>query len=200
MLSQSLDDLGTTRGECLGRTRWSSPLDSTTYLYYFTSGCTSITTLSHVLPEHSMVTWPCHVIWLSDLPCYLYLGSIVRLDVRDQLCECMGNSFLPGALITKPPRANSPPWVIPNNGKDLVRGRIIIKTREVSQTSFGHISTNSSTILTVSTATESPWEDLLIGTSHALKRSVLAEILGRSTGNHHVTVYQIANIAETATI
>ena len=23
-----------------------------------------------------------------------------RFDVRDQLCECMGNSFLPGALIT----------------------------------------------------------------------------------------------------
>ena len=27
VLSQSLDDLGTTRGECLGRTRWSSLLD-----------------------------------------------------------------------------------------------------------------------------------------------------------------------------
>ena len=27
VLLQSLDDLGTTRGECLGRTRWSSPLD-----------------------------------------------------------------------------------------------------------------------------------------------------------------------------
>ena len=100
MLSQSLDDLGTTRDECLGRTRWSSPLDSTTYLYYFTSGCTPITTWSHVLSEHSMITWPCHMIWLSDLPCYLYLDSIVRLDVRNQLCECMGNSFLPGALIT----------------------------------------------------------------------------------------------------
>ena len=100
LLSQSLDDLGTTRDECLGRTRWSSPLDSTTYLYYFTSGCTPITTQSHVLPEHSMITWPCHVIWLSDLPRYLYLDSIVQLDVRDQLCECMGNSFLSGALIT----------------------------------------------------------------------------------------------------
>jgi len=44
LLSQSLDDLGITLGECLERTRWSSPLDSTTYLYYFTSGCTPITT------------------------------------------------------------------------------------------------------------------------------------------------------------
>jgi len=48
-----------------------------------------------------MITWPCHMIWLSDLPCYLYLDPIVRLDVRDQLCECMGNSFLLGALITR---------------------------------------------------------------------------------------------------
>jgi len=56
VLSQSLDDLGTTLGECLGRTRWSSPLDSTTYLYNFTSDCTPITTQSHVLPEHSMIT------------------------------------------------------------------------------------------------------------------------------------------------
>jgi len=44
MLSQSLDDLGITLGECLGRTQWSSLLDLTTYLYYFTSGCTPITT------------------------------------------------------------------------------------------------------------------------------------------------------------
>jgi len=57
------------------------------------------------------------------------------------------------------------------------------------QTSFGHISTNSSTILTVLMATESPWKDLSICTSHALKQSVLAEILGRSTGNYYGTVY-----------
>jgi len=59
----------------------------------------------------------------------------------------------------------------------------------VSQTSFSHISTNSSTILTVLMATESPWKDLSIGTSHTSKQSVLAEILGRSTGNNHGTVY-----------
>ena len=65
LLSQSLDDLGTTRGECLGRTQWSSPLDLTTYLYYFTSGCGPITTQSHVLSRtfydhmtlsHDMIT------------------------------------------------------------------------------------------------------------------------------------------------
>ena len=100
LLSQSLDDLGTTQGECLGRTRWSSPLDLTTYLYYFTSGCVPIITWSHVLPEHSMITWPCHMIWLPKFPCYLYLDPVIWLDVRDQMFECIRNSFLSGALIT----------------------------------------------------------------------------------------------------
>jgi len=59
----------------------------------------------------------------------------------------------------------------------------------MSQTSFGYISTNSLTILMVSMAMESPWKDLFIDTSHTLKRLVLAEILGRSTGNHHGTIY-----------
>ena len=113
LLSQSLDDLGTTLGECLGRTRWSSPLDWTTYLYYFTSGCTPIITWSHVLPEHSLITWSCHVICLLDLPCYLYLDSIIWLDVRDQIFKCMGNSFLPGALITE--RILNKRWI---RGKD----------------------------------------------------------------------------------
>ena len=64
-----------------------------------------------------------------------------------------------------------------------------IDIKTLSQTSFGYISINSSTILIVSTATESPWKDLLIDTSHVLKQSVLAEILGRSTGNHYGTIY-----------
>jgi len=59
----------------------------------------------------------------------------------------------------------------------------------VSQTSFGHISINSLTIITVSKATESPQEDLSIDASHVLRQSIMAEILSRSTGNHHVTVY-----------
>jgi len=100
VLSQSLDNLGTTQGECLERTWWSSPLDLTTYLYYFTSGCVPIIIWSHVLPEHSMITWPCHMIWLPNFPCYLYLDPVIRLDVRDQMFECVGNSFLSRALIT----------------------------------------------------------------------------------------------------
>jgi len=56
LLSQSLDDLGTTQGECSERTRWSSLLDLATYLYYFTSGCVPIITQSHDLPEHSVIT------------------------------------------------------------------------------------------------------------------------------------------------
>ena len=56
VLLQGLDNLGTTRGECLGRTRQSSLLDLAIYLYYFTSGYVLIITRSHVLPEHSMIT------------------------------------------------------------------------------------------------------------------------------------------------
>ena len=62
-------------------------------------------------------------------------------------------------------------------------------TYNLSQTSFGHISINSSMILTVSKAMESPQKDLSIDASHILRQSILAEILSRSTGNHHVTVY-----------
>ena len=70
--------------------------------------------------------------------------------------------------------------------------------RSVSQTSFGHISINSPSILTVSMATESPWKDLLIGTSHASKRSVLVKILGKSTGNHCKKAKLQAGIKPTA--
>jgi len=49
-------------------------------------------------------------------------------------------------------------------------------------------------------ATESPQKDLLIDTSHVSRQSILVEILSRSTGNYHVTVYYIANILETAMI
>ena len=59
----------------------------------------------------------------------------------------------------------------------------------VSQTSFGHISINYSLILTVTTDTESPCKDLSIDTSHISRQSIMAEILDRSTGNHHGTIY-----------
>ena len=100
LLSQSLDNLGTTRGECLGRTRWSSPLDWTTYLYYFTSGCTLLVHDHMSFLECSTITWPCHVIWLHKFPCYLYLVLIVWLDICNQVFERMGNFLLLGALIT----------------------------------------------------------------------------------------------------
>jgi len=100
MLSLSLDDSRITRSECLGRTWWSSSLDLATYLYYFTSGCVPIITRSHDLPEYSMIIWLCHMIWLPNPPCYLYLDLIIWLDIRDQIFEYIGNSFLSGALIT----------------------------------------------------------------------------------------------------
>ena len=65
----------------------------------------------------------------------------------------------------------------------------VINKVYVSQTSFDHISINPSMILMVSMATESPQKDLLIDASHILRQSILAEILSRSTGNYHVTVY-----------
>ena len=64
-----------------------------------------------------------------------------------------------------------------------------IVTLSLSQTSFGHISINSSMILMVSKAMESPQKDLSIDASHILKQSILAEILSRLTGNHHITIY-----------
>jgi len=59
----------------------------------------------------------------------------------------------------------------------------------LSQTSFSHISINSSMILTVLTATESPQKDLLIDASHISRQLISAEILSRSTGNYYVTIY-----------
>jgi len=55
LLSQSLDNLGTTLGECLGRTRWSFPLDSTTYLYYFYKWLYTTSPRSHILLECSTI-------------------------------------------------------------------------------------------------------------------------------------------------
>ena len=101
VLSQSLDDLGTTRGECLGRTRWSSLLDWTIYLYYFYKWLCTTSPWSHVLLECSTITWQGHVIWLLKFPCYLYLVFIVWLDICNQVFERMGNFFLLRALITK---------------------------------------------------------------------------------------------------
>jgi len=100
VLLLSLDDSRTTWSKCLEKTRWSSSLDLSTYLYYFTSGYVSIITQSHVFLEHSMVTCSCYMIWLPNFPCYLYLDPIIWLDIRDQMFECIGGSFLSETLIT----------------------------------------------------------------------------------------------------
>jgi len=63
------------------------------------------------------------------------------------------------------------------------------RERVMSQTSFGHISTKSSTIPMVLMATESPHKDLSIDVSYVLRQSILAKILSKSTGNHYVTIY-----------
>jgi len=63
------------------------------------------------------------------------------------------------------------------------------REKVMSQTSFGHISINSLKIPTVLMATESPWKDLLIDTSHISRQLILAEILSRSTSNYYVTIY-----------
>jgi len=62
-------------------------------------------------------------------------------------------------------------------------------TSVLSQTSFGHISINSLTILMVSKAMESPQKDLLIDASYISRQSIMAKILSRSTDNHYVTIY-----------
>jgi len=64
-----------------------------------------------------------------------------------------------------------------------------MREQNMSQTSFGHISINSLTILTVLIAPESPWEDLLIDINHVLRQLILAELLRKSVGNHHGTTY-----------
>ena len=51
-----------------------------------------------------------------------------------------------------------------------------------------HISINSSTILSLN-GYGKPLKNLPIDASHVLRQSVLAEILGRSTSNHHSTIY-----------
>jgi len=60
---------------------------------------------------------------------------------------------------------------------------------KVSQTSFGHISINSSTISTVLMVLESPQEDLSINTSHISRRSILAKILSKLVDKYHSTTY-----------
>ena len=83
----------------------------TTYLYYFYKWLYTTSPWSHVFLEYSVITCPCHVIWLLKFPCYLYLVYIVWLDVCNQVFECMGNLFLLWALITAVSKAS---WLWPH--------------------------------------------------------------------------------------
>jgi len=47
-----------------------------------------------------MITWSCHMIYLSKFLCYLYLDPIIQFKIVDQVFKCIGNYFLFGALIT----------------------------------------------------------------------------------------------------
>ena len=85
---------------------------------------------------------------------------------------CFWDSYLVLELATSE-------WLCPN----------IICEFHLSQTSFGYISIKSSTIPMVLIAPKSSWKDLSIDTSYVLKQSIVAEILGRSTGNYYSTVY-----------
>ena len=53
------------------------------YLYYVYSGCTLESHNHMFFPECSMITWPYHVIWLTESPPYLYPYSIVCFEVLD---------------------------------------------------------------------------------------------------------------------
>jgi len=67
----------------------------------------------------------------------------------------------------------------------MLHGRV-----DVSQTSFSHISTNSLMIPTVSKpASLKPLRRPFNQYQSCLKAIKMAEILGRSTGNHHGTIY-----------
>ena len=100
LLSLSLDDSRITWGECLGRTRWSSSLDLTVYLYYFYKWLYTTSPWSHDLLECSTITWQGHVIQLFKFPRYLYPVCIVWLDICNRVFKRMGNLFFLGALIT----------------------------------------------------------------------------------------------------
>jgi len=71
----------------------------------------------------------------------------------------------------------------------------ILYLADLSQTSFGHISINSSTILMVLKIMESPQKDLLINASHVLRQLILAEILSRSMSASKVQWLKLSQLS-----
>ena len=98
---------------------------------------------------------------------------------KGKLCQCC-KKFGHMACNCRNKKEGRKGTIIPQNKFEVLR---------ISQTSFSHISINSLTISTVSMAPESSQKYLSIDTSHILRHSIMAEILGRSTDNHHGTVY-----------
>ena len=72
---------------------------SPTYTYYY-SGCTLESHGHMSFPECSVVTWPCHVTWLTKSLSCLCLYSIVCLEILVWVFRCVGNLFLLEVLIT----------------------------------------------------------------------------------------------------
>ena len=70
------------------------------YLYYYYSGCTLKSHGHMSFLECSMVTWPCHVTWLTKSLSCLCLYSVACLELFDWVFKCMGNLFLLEALTT----------------------------------------------------------------------------------------------------
>jgi len=71
------------------------------YLYYYYSGCTLEFHGHMSFPECSMVTWPCHVTWLTKTLSCLCLCSVVLLwRLLGWVFPCMGSLFLLEVLIT----------------------------------------------------------------------------------------------------
>ena len=63
------------------------------YLYYYYSGCTLESHGHMSFPECSMVTWPCHMTWLTKSLFCFCLYSIVYLGILDWVFRMCGTSF-----------------------------------------------------------------------------------------------------------
>jgi len=73
-----------------------------------------------------------------------------------------------------------------HSGIKHLGGKRKLKECKVSQTSFGHISINFFNDSYGLNGYKKPSKNLLI---NVLRQSILAEILSKSTGNYHVTIY-----------
>jgi len=139
---------------------------------------------------------PCFWLWLSAISLFIFQRqSYSRFCSQWQLSKVIANWYVEVLLIyhSKIDMLSSSTGLSWTKLKPCAISPVLLiyggNTQLLSQISFSHISINSSTILTVLMATKSPWIDFLINTSHISKWSILAKILGRSTGNYYSTIY-----------